>query len=262
MQRVVNLKQKLVNKMSYLAGNFSYLVDKGKIRKTNEDEAIAAVNCYGNVLLAVADGMGGANKGEYASSQLIKTVRNEFINLEKEMVNPKKIATWLNKVIGEVNEKLYKLAREKDEYKGMGTTLSLCFIVKDYLITAQVGDSRIYILKDNKMQQLSVDQTYAEYLLHTKKISEKEVATNKNRHVLTNAVGTKKQLNVDINIYPYEKEKLLLCSDGLYNNLSHDVIESILKGNDAIDRKCLQLISFGNANGGSDNMAVVIWESK
>lgn len=144
----------------------------------------------------------------------------------------------------------------------MGTTLSLCLIVKDTLVTAQVGDSRIYLIENNKLKQISVDQTYATYLLHNKKISEKEVNTNKDRHRLTNAVGLKKKVNIDINVFEYHKEKILLCSDGLYNNVSPSVIESTLKGNDSLDRKCFQLIAFGNANGGSDNMAVVIWESK
>ena len=248
--------------MNYLSGNFSFLVDRGRVRDTNEDSAIATVNAYGNVLLAVADGMGGANKGEYASSTLVKSLVQDFQNLEKELTTPKQIATWLNKIINNANDKIFKLASENEDYNGMGTTLSLCMLVKDILVTAQVGDSRIYIIDNNKLEQISVDQTYATYLLHEKKISPEEVATHKNRHMLTNAVGTKKPLNVDINYREYHKEKILLCSDGLYNNVSTPVIESILRGNDTLDRKCFQLIAFGNANGGSDNMAVVIWESK
>ena len=248
--------------MSYLTGNFSYLVDQGRVRKTNEDSAKACVNAFGNVLLMVADGMGGAAKGEYASSSLILDIFKEFTALEKEFSNSKQIIKWLNKVINKANEKIYKVAEKKEEYKGMGTTLSLCLIVKDTLVTAQVGDSRIYLIENNKLKQISVDQTYATYLLHNKKISEKEVNTNKDRHRLTNAVGLKKKVNIDINVFEYHKEKVLLCSDGLYNNVSPSVIESTLKGNDSLDRKCFQLIAFGNANGGSDNMAVVIWESK
>ncbi len=248
--------------MNYLTGNFSYLVDKGRVRPTNEDSAMAVLNSFGNVLLVVADGMGGANKGEYASSELVNHIVNEFTNMDKELVTPKNISSWLNKVINTANDKIYKLANEKSEYQGMGTTLSLCMLVKDILVTAQVGDSRIYLIEDNKLKQISVDQTYATYLLHEKKISPEEVATHKLRHMLTNAVGTKKPLNVDIHTYEYHKEKILLCSDGLYNNVSPTVIESILRGNDTPDRKCFQLIAFGNANGGSDNMAVVIWESK
>ena len=248
--------------MSYLTGDYWHLVDKGLVRDTNEDSAIALVNAYGNVLLAVADGMGGANKGEYASNYLLGYLKNEFLNLEEEIENPKAIIKWLNSKIKEANLAIFEKGESKEDFKGMGTTLSLCFIVKDNLITAQVGDSRIYLLKDNKLEQISVDQTYATYLLHHKKISESEVAVHKKRHMLTNAIGTKKTCNVDINLYKYSRERILICSDGLYNNVSSLIIESIVRGNDSLDKKCQELIAFGNANGGSDNMAVVIWESK
>ena len=248
--------------MNYLTGDFSCLVDKGRVRPTNEDSANACVNAFGNVLLIVADGMGGAAKGDYASSTLVKSITKEFLNLEKEFTNVKQISNWINKTVNAINDKIYNLANEKSEYHGMGSTLSLCILVKEILVTAQVGDSRIYLIEDNKLKQISVDQTYATYLVHEKKITPEEAAIHKNRHMLTNAVGTKKPLNIDISSYQYNKEKILLCSDGLYNNVSSSVIESILRGNDALDRKCFQLIAFGNANGGSDNMAVVIWESK
>ena len=82
--------------MNYLTGNFSYLVDQGRVRPTNEDSAKACVNAFGNVLLMVADGMGGANKGEYASSSLISFIFKEFTSMEKELSNPKQITKWLN----------------------------------------------------------------------------------------------------------------------------------------------------------------------
>ena len=248
--------------MSYLAGNFFHLVDKGRVRPTNEDSAISRVNCYGNILLAVADGMGGANKGEYASDKLLKHIENEFLSLEKELQNPNQLSKWIYKVINAANQKIYKKAQSEKEYEGMGTTLSLCLIVKNILVTAQVGDSRIYLLKDKKLEQISVDQTYATYLVHDKKIDPSQAKVHKNRHMLTNAIGTKKDASVDIQVYEYNGENILLCSDGLYNNVPPIVMESILRGNDTPERKCTQLIAFGNSNGGSDNMAVVIWESK
>ena len=248
--------------MEYLTGNYFSLVDKGMVRKSNDDHAATALNAFGNVLLIVADGMGGAAKGEFASKTACKSIVSDFQNLEKELTNPKAIGKWLNKVISKANTKIYNKSEKNVEYKGMGTTLSLVMIVKNILVTAQVGDSRVYLLKDNKLTQISVDQTYAQYLVNEKKISYEEAMTHKDRHVLTNALGTKKKTNIDIQSFEYNREKILLCSDGLYNNVPPTVIESILKGNDSLDRKCFQLINYGNANGGSDNMAVVIWESK
>ena len=248
--------------MEYLSGNYYAIVDKGMVRKSNEDSATGVLNAYGNVLLMVADGMGGAAKGGYASSTLVKTIAREFLDLDKEFKNSKQIAKWLNKVIVKANNALFEKSEKHPEYKGMGTTLSLCLLVKNILVTAQVGDSRIYIVKDNRLQQISVDQTYVQYLVSQKEITPQEANVHKDRHMLTNAIGIKKNLSVDIQVFEYNKEKILLCSDGLYNNVAFNVMESIVKGDDTVDRKCLQLINIGNANGGSDNMAAVIWEGK
>lgn len=246
----------------YLSGNYFCLTNKGRVRPDNEDYARGAVNAFGNVLLVVADGMGGASKGEYASNKLVNHLIECFLEIEDEFKNSKAMKKWINKAIVEANEIIYKKAQKNDDYKGMGTTLSACLIVKDTLITAQVGDSRVYCLKENKLEQLTEDQTYVHYLKNNKKLTDEEIATHPDRHKLTNAVGTKKELNVDILEYQYNGERLLLCSDGLYNNVSLKDLTSILKGNDSLDKKCMQLIAFGNANGGTDNMAALIWEAK
>ena len=245
----------------YLSGNYCCLTDKGRVRDTNEDSARAVTNAYGNVFLIVADGMGGHQKGEYASQELVNHLAKSFLNLEEEFKSIKVAKKWLNKVVCEANLKIYKKAQSAEEYKGMGTTLSACLIIKNTLITAQVGDSRIYRLNDKELEQITIDQTYVNYLINTKKLSAEEANAHPDRHKLTNAVGTKEKLNVDIQVYQYNKEKLLLCSDGLYNNVPVKDLHSILKGNDSLDKKCLQLIAFGNANGGTDNMAVIIWEA-
>ena len=245
----------------YLSGTFRCLTDKGRVREINEDSAKGAINAYGNVLLVVADGMGGNSKGEHASNELVNHLINSFRELDEEFKNIKVATKWLNKVISEANEKIYNTAQKDKKYQGMGTTLSACLIIKDQMITAQIGDSRIYRLSSDNLEQLTVDQTYVNYLINTKKLSPEEANSHPERHKLTNALGTKEVVNVDINVIPYNKEKLLLCSDGLYNNIPVKDIYSILKGNDSIERKCLQLIAFGNANGGTDNMAVIIWEA-
>ena len=245
----------------YLSGNYFCLSDKGKVRKQNEDYVDATVNAYGNVLLVVADGMGGENKGEYASSTVVKTVIDSFLSLDKEFKNPNSVKKWIYKAIKDANDKVYKKAQKNEEYRGMGTTLSMCLIIKDALYTAQVGDSRIYLVRNGQLEQISVDQTYVNYLINTKKMDPSIANTHPERHKLTNAVGTKSVLNVDIQEYQYHGERILICTDGLYNNVPTKDLASIMKGNDSLDKKCMQLIAFGNANGGSDNMALIIWES-
>ena len=245
----------------YLAGSYYCLTDKGMVRKVNEDSAQCAVNAYGNVFLVIADGMGGATKGDYASRHLVEYLIRSFLSLDEEFKSIKAATKWLNKAIDEANSKIFEKAEKDAEFKGMGTTLSACLIIKDNLITAQVGDSRIYRLVNDEIEQISVDQTYVNYLINVKKLNPKEANSHPDRHKITNAIGTKPFSNVDINEFKYNGERLLLCSDGLYNNVPLKDMLSILKGNDSLDKKCLQLIAFGNANGGSDNMAVIIWEA-
>ena len=143
----------------------------------------------------------------------------------------------------------------------MGTTLSIAIVRKNKLFIAQVGDSRVYTYKDRKLTQLTEDQTYVGYLYRTGQISKEEMATHPKRHMLMNALGVYPTLNIDIKIRKYENEPLLLCSDGLYNNASETTIASVLANKDSPEEKVNELISIANNNGGSDNIAVVIWES-
>jgi len=246
----------------YLSGNYYCLTDKGKVRKINEDYANALINPFGNVLMMVADGMGGAQKGEVASKNLVKYITNEFLSLEKEFKNEKAMSKWVYKVVKEANSKIYLKANSDEKFKGMGTTLSLVLLVKDKLLTAQIGDSRVYLLIDNNLTQITEDQTYVNYLIKSKGMPKEIANTHPKRHELTNALGTKSHLNVDINIRDYHHERILICSDGLYNNVPESDLASIIRGNDSLDKKASQLIAFGNFNGGSDNMALILWESE
>ena len=245
----------------YLSGDYFCLTDKGKVRKVNEDFASALINPFGNVLLVVADGMGGANKGEVASSNLVNHITHSFVSLEKEFKNEKVMEKWIYKVIKEANSKIYLKSMSDEKFKGMGTTLSLVLIVKDKMLTAQIGDSRVYLLINNKLEQITEDQTYVNYLIKVKGQDPDIAYTHPKRHELTNALGTKARVNVDINVREYHGERILVCSDGLYNNVPLNDMTSIVKGNDSLDKKANQLIAFGNFNGGSDNMALILWES-
>ena len=247
---------------NYISGEYFAVTDIGKVRSCNEDFADKRINSYGNILLVVCDGMGGANKGDYASFTLGKHICDSFMDANKEFKKPAKATKWLYNVINEINRDIYKKATEERQYEGMGTTLTAALLFDKYCVIAQVGDSRLYRLNsDNKLEQMTVDQTYVHFLSNNKRISEEEIKTHPDRHKLTNAIGVHPNANVDMTFFEYKGERLLLCSDGLYNNVSHNDIQAILRGNESPERKCLQLIAFGNANGGSDNMAVVIWEN-
>ena len=246
----------------YLTGRFSFKTDIGKIRLSNEDQASAMINASGNILLVVCDGMGGQNKGDLASSLAINTITSSFKS-RKGFLNRHFAMLWVSKVIREANKSIYEQAQSNPTYRGMGTTITLLLILKDVAIMGHVGDSRCYFLKNGReLVQMSEDQTYVGYLLRTGQINQEEALTHPKRHVLMNALGVYPSASVDLKTFPYLGEKVLLCSDGLYNNVPANDIANVLRGDDSVEQKVTQLIAIGNKNGGSDNIAVVIWEAQ
>ena len=256
-------ENRLKNKV-YLSGHFSYKTDVGKTRLTNEDRVLAMSDSKGNVLLVVCDGMGGAKKGDFAATIAVSTIQDAFKNHKNGFLTRTGAKYWLASTIRKANSKIYNEACKNEAmYKGMGTTLTAVLIVKDYYVVAQVGDSRCYTLspRNNEFIQVTEDQTYVAYLYRTKAISEEEMATHPKRHVLMNALGIYPSLELDIKSEPYFNEPFLLCSDGLYNNVSKQDIELIFRGEDSVEQKINELIALANANGGSDNIGIVLWES-
>ena len=245
---------------SLINGRFAFHTDVGKVRISNEDQACALVNAYGTVLLIVCDGMGGQNKGEYASALAVSYIVDEFKKVNR-FISSLHVYYWLNQTCRNANNQIYSESIRNPTYQGMGTTLSIAIVRKNKLFIAQVGDSRVYTYRDRQLTQLTEDQTYVGYLYRTGQISKEEMATHPKRHMLMNALGVYPTLNIDIKIRKYENEPLLLCSDGLYNTASETTIASVLANKDSPEEKVNELISIANNNGGSDNIAVVIWES-
>lgn len=246
----------------YVSGTFYSLTDKGLVREANEDSVATCINAFGDILLVVCDGMGGRNRGDYVSKRLCTKLSKAFNEISKKFKNEKQIEKWLYSTINSINRDIYKKSQDDAAFKGMGSTLSAVIISGDILMTAQVGDSRIYCINnENKLEQLTVDQSYVQYLEHAHKIDEQTAKSHPERHKITNAIGIRYDCNIDFKSFAYVGQTLMLCSDGVSNNVANNEISSILKSNDTPERKCKQLINFGNANGGSDNMAVIIWEA-
>jgi protein phosphatase len=246
----------------YLYGRYATKTDIGKVRMNNEDRVTALTNSRGNILLVVCDGMGGQNKGDLASSLAINTITTSFKS-RKGFLNRYFAKLWVGQVIREANKSIYEQSQSNKSYHGMGTTITLLLIIKDTAILGHVGDSRCYFLRNRReFTQMSEDQTYVGYLLRTGQINQEEALTHPKRHVLMNALGVYPSASVDVKSFPYMGETVLLCSDGLYNNVPVNDIASVLKGEDTVEQKVDELIAIGNKNGGSDNIAVVIWEAQ
>jgi len=240
-------------------GTFSFKTDRGLIRTTNDDACKVVTNSKQQVLMIVCDGMGGAKKGDYASNLCVNYLCEEF-STASGFSNIYTAKFWLDKKLKKVNGKLYDLQLNNKEYKGMGTTLVCVLIIKNKIILINAGDSRCYFYKNGNLKQISEDQTYTNYLYNVGKIGKEELNTDPNRHVLTNAVGLFPSISYDYKIIKYEGNSILLCSDGLYNNVSNNDIFTILATTDNCDLKVENLISLANYNGGSDNISICLWE--
>ena len=245
--------------MKIISGNFCYKTDVGQVRMTNEDQAFAITNSKGRVLLIVCDGMGGQNRGDLASRLAMSIISEEFKKFPK-ISNKLNDRFWMRNAIRKANNEIFSESYKNPKYKGMGTTLTAIVINDKYLVVAQIGDSRAYTLKNGQLMQITEDQTYVDYLYRTGQITKEEILTHPKRHVLLNALGINPSVDVDIRVVDYGHEPLLLCSDGLYNNVKVSDSEAIIKTDETAEQKCESLIKVANANGGSDNIAISYWE--
>ncbi len=240
-------------------GVFAYKKDIGRVRVSNDDDCKIATNSKGDVILIVADGMGGYKKGDYASSQVVTYLINEFKE-SKGFISVYQASFWVDRRLRKINLDLYNLANDDKNYSGMGTTLIMAIIIKNKILVINIGDSRCYFVNGKSLVQISEDQTYVNYLYKSGQIEKKDIMTNPNRHVLTNAIGLFPSVSFDRKILNYENQKIFLCSDGLYNNVSNFDIEAILNTNDNVETKVNGFIKLANFNGGSDNISCCLWE--
>ena len=243
----------------YIEATIGFKKDIGKIRISNDDECRIVLNSYKEVLMVLADGMGGQNKGDYASSTTVNFLCEEFLKKPKFITYIDAMIRIANK-IKKINTLLYNTQDKDENYRGMGTTLVVALLVGNKIVVINIGDSRCYLVNNKKLVQITEDQTYVNYLYKSGIIEEKDMATNPNRHVLTNSLGCFPSVSFDKFIINYTGQSIFLCSDGLYNNVSIKDIEAILNTTDETHIKVDSLIELANYNGGSDNISCCLWE--
>lgn len=246
-------------------GTYAYKTDIGRVRKTNEDQAMILMNSFNEVFMVVCDGMGGTERGDVASKMAIEMLAASFKKKKKHRYLSSD-RRWITKTCKAINKKIYSLSEKirkqnKESAKlGMGCTMVAVLISGNKMMVANIGDSRAYILRKGELEQLTTDQTYVDYLIRTGKIDEEGAKSHPDRHILTNALGVYNSLSLSIIDKPYTGETVLLCSDGLYNNLDSKEIANILQTDERSDQKVISLISIANHAGGSDNIGMALWE--
>ncbi len=237
-----------------------YLTDAGKVRAHNEDSVIITKNQSGDYLMAVADGMGGHSAGEIASSIVIshlsKCFNESFCNMEKS-----KAVDWIREMANEANELIFSYADSHKESKGMGTTLVLAVITKDYVLIGNIGDSSGFVVKNGKMHKVTYDHTLVNLLIKAGELSPEEAKDHPKKNVLMKALGANNPIDIDIFDCDMDISSVLLCSDGLTSMLDEEQIEKVLLSEDIeIEDKVIKLIRKSNNRGGTDNISIAYLE--
>ena len=235
------------------------ITDIGKMRKQNQDYVFASEEPVGNLpnLFLVADGMGGHNAGDYASRHAVEQIREEILHSFEK--SPSRI---LDKAIHSANAFLWKKAAEEEALSGMGTTLVAAVCVGDkYLEVANVGDSRLYVIDNDRIEQITIDHSYVEELVRRGGIDRESAKSHPNKNAITRAVGAEEEVEIDFfSVELVPGEIVLMCSDGLTNMLEDEEIHMILGSREGLQEKAEALVRAANDNGGKDNITVIIIE--
>lgn len=236
---------------------FRYGTDIGLKRDENQD----AVRCeyFGhNVLAVVCDGMGGERAGREASLLAIDEFFQRFSAGYSESLDGESIRKLLISSVSAANSVIYTRARLDFKNFGMGTTLVAAFINPKTAFIVNVGDSRAYLITDDKLHKITNDHNVASMLYEQGKITEAEMEIHPQRHMLVRAVGVEKTVLTDTFILDYEdKISLLLCSDGLSGYCSDDEIYDVMIES-PFDNVADELISLALRKGGRDNITVAV----
>ena len=237
---------------------FGMITDLGMVRDLNEDYVGYLIN--DNIkLFIVADGMGGHNAGEIASKIAVETVKNYFE--VKTNISKNNLSSHFKEAIICANKKIFNISKEKKECRGMGTTLTACIMYKNKTLITNVGDSSCFIIDKNNIIKITKDHSLVQQLVDKGSITEEEAANHPNKNVITRAVGTYEDLEIDVfDISNINFELVLLCTDGLTNDISKDELYNFFSENncDSYDELCKKVVEEAKKRGGRDNISLIL----
>jgi serine/threonine protein phosphatase PrpC len=242
--------------------------DIGRVRKVNEDAACILTNPGIrpglDALLAVADGIGGQNAGQTASSMAVEILCRHYSDMteyKKGNSNCSGIideAELLRSTIELVNADIYNHSLFVKELNGMGTTLVAALLAGNRLITGNVGDSRAYLIDNDRIVQLTEDHSWVAEQVRSGLMQPEEAEVHPWRNVISRAVGTQADVSVDIrNTEITTGNTVILCSDGLCRMVTEDEILEAVISEDSLQTVCENLVNLANIRGGPDNITIV-----
>ncbi len=232
--------------------------DIGKARDMNQDYYYVSGPEEQIKLFILADGMGGYNGGEIASSLATTSVKNYISNNFYKIEHDKEsILNLIKNAVEYANMIVYEKSKEDKELEGMGTTLDVCLIYNNRVYIGHVGDSRVYRIRKEFIRKLTVDHSYVQELVKDGTITKEEAYNHPKKNMLMKALGCTAYVEPDVMVKGFIKDDILLMSsDGLTNMLNDEEIYNIIKDNPELASE--RLVQRANELGGYDNITVVI----
>ncbi|HEX8075353.1 MAG TPA: Stp1/IreP family PP2C-type Ser/Thr phosphatase [Thermoleophilaceae bacterium] len=223
------------------------LTDVGRQRQSNEDSFLERPP-----LFAVADGMGGARAGEVASRMAVEAFDDSGADASPEEM--------LSRVAREANRRIYEAAQGDSEHAGMGTTLTAAVVSGREVAVGHVGDSRLYRLRDGRLERLTDDHSLVEELVRQGRLSPEEAENHPQRSIITRALGPEPEVDVETFTHPgRDGDVYLLCSDGLSGMVAEEDMAAIVRDSPSLDEAARELVDAANRNGGRDNITVLLF---
>lgn len=232
------------------------ITDVGRVRSQNQDYVFASDTGVGRLsnLFVVADGMGGHKAGDRASCSAVSVFLSS-VKKSKDR-NPVNI---MRKALEKANAAVYKEANSSKELQGMGTTIVAATIDKDTLYVANIGDSRLYLIRGHEIRQITRDHSLVEEMIRIGGITREEGRFHPDKNVITRAIGVRESVEADFfDESVEENDILLLCSDGLSNMLEDQEMETIINSEPDLETAANRLVERANEYGGRDNITVLL----
>ncbi len=234
---------------------YCYITDPGKVRERNEDSVTICEDGTGEVLLIVADGMGGHKNGEIASSIALNLISERFKNISS-VGNKEDAINWIQNTVSEANVAIFKYVSTHPQSQGMGTTIVLSVLTPSFLLIGNIGDSSGYVYKNNKIHKITVDHTLVNLLVKSGELTPEEAKNHPKKNVLMKALGSSTNVEMDIFNVELNVDGIFLCSDGLTNMLADDQIARVLNEEAPLKERLEKLVFKANNRGGNDNITM------
>lgn len=237
----------------------AHRTDAGLIRLINEDRAAVRDEFNGFTLAIVADGMGGHQAGEIASQMAIELVETEMRSVLTADMTVEQRKDTVRSAISVANDRVFEIASKQARYQGMGTTVVAALATSTDLVIGHIGDSRAYLVSNDSIRQLTEDHSLVNELIKSGQITQEEASVHPLRNVVTRALGTDKQVDVDVVHTAWRTgDVLLLCSDGLSGLVGESELYSVITDRRDLQDKVDRLVERALEEGGGDNITVVL----